>query len=980
MSVVGRPVFFCRFVLFRVRRSAICLSLAAALFCLPLLCLPVLCLLVAVPPLSAETTARPAPATTASLAGTVADPTGAVIPQAAIVVACPGAPPVSATSDGQGNFSIPGLAPGACTVQASAPGFRPARRTGVLLDAGHTHRLQLILAIEIQQQQVTVNASQADSSPENNGGALVIKGADLDALPDDPDDLQTELQAIAGADPNAGSQFYIDGFSGGRLPPKSAIREIRMNQNPYSAQYDAIGWGRIEIFTKPGSDKWHADVWMQGNDSDFNSRNPFVTTQPPYHSWELWTDVNGPVTKNSSQFTDLWYQTSSDDSIVNAFILSSSLQQEPFTQVFPTTGKNINYSTRYDIQVGKIQTLSLRYSYNLNNQTNSGVGQFSLASQAYNVNNTEQVLQFSDTQTYGAKLLNETRFQYIRDRDNQTPQTPGPTIVVQGGFTGGGSNLGYNSDKQDHYELQDYVQTSRGQHTIDFGGRLRALRDSSDTTSNFNGQYTFASLTAYQITQQGLQNGWTPAQISAAGGGPSLFSQTTGQPALAVSLIDLGVYAEDNWKAFRGATLSYGLRFETQNDIPDHADFAPRFGANWAISRGKNKPPIAVLRSGFGLFYQRFPSGNVLTADRQNGIREQTQVVNDPSFYPAVCSSDPGACSGASTLAPTIFRISPSLHAPYTLMAGFGIDKPLGKLGMVSANYQYSRGDHLFLTRNINAPLPGTYNPADPTSGTRPLGTDQNIYEYDSEGASVMNRLVVNSNIHAHGLGIFAYYMLGKNQADTSGISSFPSSQYDLHQDWGRSSSDTRNRAVFGGFWDIWRGFSVNPFLLYSSSAPFNIVVGQDLNGDTQFNDRPAFATDFSRSTVVRTQWGVFDTQPIAGEKIIPINYGKGPDTFVLNMRLSKNFSFGPALPRQETPAPAAKGAKNARPAKKTPIERKYNLGLSINSSNVLNHVNLAAPVGVLGSPLFGQSTALSGTFGSGSANRNVNLDLFFRF
>ncbi|MGA8107985.1 MAG: carboxypeptidase regulatory-like domain-containing protein, partial [Acidobacteriaceae bacterium] len=247
-------------------------------------------------------------AATGSLAGTVVDPSGAVIPGATVTVRRGGAPSLTATSDSQGNFSVPSLAVGEYTVEASATGFRSARQARVTIAAGHARKLTLTLAIEVQQQQVTVNADQLDSSPDKNADAIVLKGSDLDALSQDPDDLQNELQAMAGSDPDAGTQFYVDGFSGGRLPPKSAIREIRINQNPYSAQYDEIGFGRVEIFTKPGSDHWHGDLWSEGNDSSFNSRNPFVTTQPPYHSWNLYGDVNGPVTKHSSQYTELWSQ------------------------------------------------------------------------------------------------------------------------------------------------------------------------------------------------------------------------------------------------------------------------------------------------------------------------------------------------------------------------------------------------------------------------------------------------------------------------------------------------------------------------------------------------------------------------------------------------------------------------------------------------------------------------------------------------
>ena len=948
---------------------------------------PLLILLSAPQAALAQSSAPPAakpgqnPQATAALSGTVVDPTGAVIPGATITLAPPGTTSnsLAATSDSSGNFAIRGLAPGVWTISASAPGFQSLRLNRVVLRPGQARTLTLTLVIEVQQQQVTVNANAIDSSPDKNASAIVMKGADLDALSDDPDELQEQLQAIAGSDPDAGTQFYIDGFSGGRLPPKSAIREIRMNQNPYSAQYDEIGFGRIEIFTKPGSDKWHADLWTEDNDSSFNSRNPFVSTQPPYHSVELWTDIDGPVSKNSSVFIELWHEGSSDDSIVNAFVLDSSLNQTPFTQVFPRSTDSYDFSTRYDLQAGKVQTLSARYHLSIWNQTNAGVGQFALASQAYNNDNTEQVLQLSDSQAWSANFLNEIRFQYIRDRSLQTPQSFAPTLVVQGGFTGGGPNIGYGHDAQDHYEFQNYAQTSHGKHTIDFGARLRDVRDANTSTSNFNGQYTFSSLSAYQITEQGLAQGWTPAQIRAAGGGASLFAQTTGAPGLVVSVFDAGLYAEDNYKIKPNVTLSYGLRFETQTGMPDHADFAPRLGASWAINGPKNKPPLAVIRSGFGLFYQRFPSGNVLEAQRQNGIAEQEQIVTDPDFYPDTCSSNPSDCAGAPTNAAAIFRVGPDLRAPYLMMASIGVDKPIGHIGQISTTYQFTHGVHLFLTRNINAPLPGTYNPDDPTSGVRPLGTDQNIYEYESEGDNVRHFLRVNANLHTHFLGIYSNYMLGTAHADTSGIGSFPSNGYDLHQDWGRASNDYRQRLFFGGWWHVWRGFSLNPFFIYQSSEPFNIVVGQDLNGDNQFNDRPTFATDLTRPSVVVTKWGTFDTDPIPGQTTIPINYANGPNTVVFNMRAQKNFNFGRPLP-QETPAPPPPGAKPPGALKKPHIERKYNLSLFIAGNNVLNHVNLAQPVGVLGSPLFGQSTALASTFGTGSANRTLSLGGSFRF
>ena len=268
----------------------------------------------------------------AALRGTVTDPSGAVIPNATVSLTTPdGHTVATATSDAGGAYQSRSLNPGTYIVVVSAQGFASSSSKAITLAAGQSRQYDVALQIEIEKQQVQVNAENTtvDTSPDSNANAIVIKGKDLDALSDDPDELQNELQALAGpaAGPNGG-EIYIDGFTGGQIPPKSSIREIRINQNPFSAEFDRLGYGRVEIFTKPGTDKIHGGIRARGNEASFNAQNPILNAnlqpgqpkiqEPSYYSYNLDGNVGGPLTKTSSYFFSVFARNNQNESIVDA--------------------------------------------------------------------------------------------------------------------------------------------------------------------------------------------------------------------------------------------------------------------------------------------------------------------------------------------------------------------------------------------------------------------------------------------------------------------------------------------------------------------------------------------------------------------------------------------------------------------------------------------------------------------------------------
>lgn len=902
----------------------------------------------------------------ASIRGQITDPSDALVPGALVTLRSDTRSGRTAISGQYGEFLFSSLPAGKYALIVEASGFRDNHRQ-IKVNAGQELTLAIRLEVEIAHQHISVSGDELDSSPDRNRGAVILRGSDLDALPSNSHDLKQLLTAMAGSD--VGAQFFVDGFTADHLPPKSSILEIRMNQDPYSAEYDTPGAERIEIITKPGGNKLHGTVEMVGEDSPLNSQNPYVAQQPPYSAFYSQGDINGPLTKSSSWFLTVAQQNMGTQSFIHAITSSTG---PAYTQTVFSPQVQNEIAPRIDFQVGKIHALSLRYDIDHEIQDNLLQSQLSLPTQAIDTRHLEQTLRLTDTQAYNANLLNVTRFQYIHLNERSLPHSTGASVVVQGAFDGGGNNLGQLQDVQNRYELQDQVSLLHGNHLFLFGGRFREIQDSNSSTGGYNGEFIFPSIQAYEITQQGLSDRLRPAQIRAMGGGASQFSLTAGRPKISVNVADLGLYFEDEWKLSPTMTLTPGLRFEAQSGIPDHADFAPRISYGWSIGAKGNKPAKAVFRAGAGVFFERFSSGLVLNAARQNGVLQQQYVVQNPDFYPNL----PAAGDLGPATLPTLYRIGPALHAPSMLQASIGLERQFSKRLFLHADYTYYRGIDLLLTRNINAPLPGTYNPAGPASGARPLGTLQNIYEYQSQGSSRRDQFYLDGRYTTKPALLYGYFILGKREANTDGASEFPSDQYDLNADYGRAANDVRARAYLGGLIQLPFRLTLNPFFIVESSAPFNITIGQDRNGDSQFNDRPAFATDLSRASVYRTRWGNFDADPMPGERIIPINYGTGPAFVMMNGAISRDIYFGPRL---EHPAPPA-----SAPGKKSPapeVVRRFDMNLGVQFQNLFNNVNGGEPIGVLGSPLFGHSTNLSSTrFSNIQANRIFYLHMVLSF
>lgn len=969
----------------------------------------------------------PIAAQTVSLRGQITDQNGAVVPAAKVTLKASPDLVKIAIADSNGRYSFTGLTPGDYIVEASAPSLMLQEPAKIALKTG-SQTLDLQLSVVLSEQQVTVQDNgrptlSTDSS--SNASATVLRGNDLQALADSPEDLQADLLALAGpsAGPGGGS-IFIDGFSGGQLPSKDSIREVRINQNPFSPEYDKLGLGRIEIFTKPGTDKFHGSGFFNFAHDFWNSRNPYAQEKAPFLLKEYGGSLSGPISKRASFFLDVRRDSIDNGSIINAITLDPATLEiiNPFTATPRTPQRRIVVSPRVDYQLNAQNTLTVRYGFARGDIRDAGIGGFNLISRGIHAVTRHPSVQITETAVLSPDIINETRFQFVQVDAELIANSTDPAIQVLGSFNGGGAQVGHSFDLRNIYELHNITFLVRKTHALKFGIRLRAETADNTSPQNFGGTFTFGGGTApvldsnnqpvfdpsgvpllapitsierYRRTLLFQQQGLTPIQIRALGGGATQFSISAGDPTLSANQFDVGAFVGDDWRVRPNLTLSLGLRYETQTNIHDWRDIAPRIGIAWAPGASKgNSHPKTVIRAGFGTFYDRFSLSNTLTAERYNGIVQQQYVVTTPDFFPVI----PPISVIAGFQAPqTIQQISPTLRAPHIMQSAVSVERQLPFNTTIAITYANSHGLHMLRSQDINAPLPGTFNPLIPGSGVFPLGVPGAVFLMESSGLYNQHQLITNVNSRINqNISLSGSYVFNRARSNTDGLGTFPANPYDLTGEYGDASTDVHHRASITGTINTKWNVRFSPLVILESGPPFDITVGRDIYGTTLFNGRPGIATDPNKPGLIQTKYGLLDPNPIPGQETLSRNFGRGPGTFTVNLRVAKTIEFGPGrdgatVPQRGpgtggdnrgTPGVFSTGGAGQGSPSAAGTGRRYSLTISMSTRNLLNHTNPGPIIGNITSPLFGQANqpAGAGGFGFSEAANNRRLELQTRF
>lgn len=850
----------------------------------------VACLAALISLLLASTRAAAQPAT--SLEVTVRDETEAALIHATVTLVDAQGIARRALVDETGVASFTNLAPGTYQITVEAEGFQSFAGPVELRRGRNTAIATLLVAFR---EQVEVQAIDP-AALRGNAFSTSLTREEIEALSDDPDEMAEQLRQIAGP----GAQIFIDGFQGGRLPPKDQIEQIRISTNSYSAEYHQAGMVRVEIITRPGMGDWRGTMNFGFRDDALNATNKRASYRGPEQQKRFMFNLRGPIAEGR---TGLSIAADGNLSYDAQTIVARTPAGEVLDQVRrPVEG--VNATVRLEQSLGAASQLRAEYSRRESRRDNLGVGDFDLHERAYSNDTVTDALRLRATRPLGSRVFGELQVELTQSSNVLTSVSEAPTVRVLDQFTAGGAGqAGTREGRQ--LTIAQNLDINLRRHMVRAGLLVEGGWWDSTQQSNANGTFTFSSMEEYLA------------------GRPQTFTRRSGNPRVEYSQIQAGWFIQDDFRLGRRLSVSLGLRQEIQEHVDDRLNLAPRAAVTYALASGN-------LRAGYGVFYDWLEASVYEQTVRVDGTRQIDEIIVNPS-YP-----DPGADPG-TVLPASRIQLGPQLAQPIVHQASIGYDRPIGQWGTLRADYMWTRGHDALRAINVNAPV----------NGIRPDPTVGNVTQVESTGRTARDRLAVGLMLRAPQVrGLFGHvsYQYANTRSTHDSPLALPADSTNPDADWGPSADDIRHRVFLMALSPLPFGLRASLQAQFLSAAPYTITTGRDDNGDTVFNDRPAgIGRNSARGA---SHWNV----NLRLTRAIDLGGALGID---------EPIRLGGAPPPPPDAQPGAPGGDGpVRIAMAEPNASRYRLELYVQVFNLFNTANYTGFVGNMLSPYFGQPTS----------------------
>jgi hypothetical protein len=734
------------------------------------------------------------------LRGQVVDPTGSAVKAAQVSLSGGGQEARSASTDNEGKFVFYDLAAGRYRITVVAKGFADYQDE-VSVDAAHQGQLKLALLLMTVKGEVEVSGQRGLSTEAGaNASALVLRGELVKRLPRSEVQLRQLLERLTGS--FAGRlNISVNGLAGASLPPAATIKEIRINNDPFSAAYHELGSARVEVETKSGDESVQASLYFNYRNDALDARNAFSLVRPPleYHDAGAWWSSK-LFNERSFIFALVERQAHNETLPVTAF-----LPEGRFNANVPTPSRDTLGSVRADFLPSDRHNISLFFNQSGGWQRGAGLTNLDLPERSYDTRSTEESLQASWRLFASARLSNEAQLRLAHTRSRNTSGNPAAASEVAGAFTGGGPQCCPEHSTSERLAFADNLTISAGRHLLKAGIDFAGAHTSELSERDFGGTFYYASLSFYRLRR------------------PQLYTLSAGAPNLGFGLWRFAAYWQDEIRLKPGFTLSPGLRYETQTHLNDRNNWAPRLGFAWAPFKSQN----TVVRGGAGVFYQQLEEGQLSQALRYDGIRQRQIIILRPR------QADPLGGEPLDSFPASVNRLAADLRTPYQLHAALSVERQLPHNLILSATYNYVRGVHLFRTRDINAPLPGAFERPNPALGR--------VAQLESSSTATYHGLSVTfSQSFGERMTLFGNYTLARAVDDADAPGAMPMDSYNLAAERGPAAGDERHQFFFGAAFALPYGLELSPLVYFNTGRPYNITTGFDDNGDLTTNDRPA--------------------------------------------------------------------------------------------------------------------------------------------